>query len=68
MNWPLKENVWCVYFNMLSSPTKRISFYHKEMVACRPPCIDVPPDTVSMMQSYCDALVLRHPEPGAAQV
>ncbi|CAI8057001.1 CAD protein [Geodia barretti] len=24
-------------------------------------------DTVSMMQSYCDALVLRHPEPGAAQ-
>ena len=21
MNWPLKENVWCVYFNMLSSPT-----------------------------------------------
>ena len=24
-------------------------------------------DTIQMMQSYCDVLVLRHPEPGAAQ-
>ena len=25
-------------------------------------------DTIQMMQAYCDVIVLRHPEPGAAKV